>query len=92
MTATDMEVVASFVDAVDPKSDDPWLLEYLQHCTLAAMVDHTLYTPGLISKQSLGVIPGNQLRFTEPQEWVKELNLFFAAELANFEARYRQST
>eukprot|EP00041_Stephanoeca_diplocostata_P014396 m.261033 g.261033 ORF g.261033 m.261033 type:complete len:862 (+) comp19686_c0_seq2:271-2856(+) len=89
MTATDNEVVASFVDAVDPKSDDPWLLDYLRQCTLATVVGRTLYTPGLVTKQSLGVIPGSQLIFTSPREWVHELNAFFAAELANFEARPR---
>jgi hypothetical protein len=81
--ADDEAVVASFEADLSPGGD---LLAYLEACTLAWLHEGTLVVHGAVTRENLGVVPGEADRASTVREWVEGLGHFYARELASFRA------
>jgi len=86
---SDEEVVASFVESVQPGG---WMREYLKVGVLAAVIEGSLYVHGGIvgsfsdgSTDNLGCIPGMSERVADVNTWVNQLNAWKSAQIANWE-------
>lgn len=74
----DEEVLASFVDSVDPKSKDCWMLEYIKVIQVMAVIQDCLFVHGGIDEASIGAVPGKEGGEDDVLEWCKGLNAWKA--------------
>jgi len=84
-TATDEDVLFSYTDSVDPKSADPWMLEYLRAGLVALVLGDVLFVHGGLQDESAGHVPGSSSTFTNVQAWADALNAWKEKELRDFE-------
>lgn len=80
----DEAVVTSYLSDLDPAGD---LTAYLSVCQLAYRESNTLFVHGGVSAESLGHVPEAVSRVDDVDQWVLELNSFFARQCAAFVAR-----
>ena len=73
-SVSDDEVVESFLDSVDPKSSDPWMLEYIKVGQIMLLLDNCMFVHGGITKDGIGSIPGRPERVDDAWEWCTGLN------------------
>ena len=76
---TDDAVTASFLESVDPKGDDAWMLEYVKLGNFMLLFGDSLFLHGGLSTPSLGHVPGAPDVTDDPdevdaEEWCRGLN------------------
>lgn len=75
------DVVASFLADLEPDGE---LTRYLDACQLAHREGATLFVHGGVTHDNFGVVPGIAQRVTELDEWIGELNAFYARSVRAF--------
>ena len=70
----DDEVVASFVDSVDPKSKDCWMLSYLKVTQVMFILQDCLFVHGGLDDATIGAVPTKPDAGDDALEWCKKLN------------------
>lgn len=81
---SDADVVESYRSSVDPRGRDPWMLEFLLHGRIAAILGDTLFVHAGVQDESYGVVPGRADRCSTVHGWADQLNAWKARELSNF--------
>ncbi|GMH74691.1 hypothetical protein TL16_g06531 [Triparma laevis f. inornata] len=75
---TDKMVTDSFLNSVNPKGDDPWMLEYVKLGQLMLILDNSLFVHGGLREDLLGCVPGNDSELeadeVDAQSWCTSLN------------------
>lgn len=83
---TDQEVIASFVESVNPQGTDPWMLDYIKCGQFAALLGDTLFVHGGVSAEIIGTVPGLEMVHTDLREWCVDLHRWQQEQVAAFEA------
>jgi len=83
---TEDDVVASYRRECDPKSDDPWMLEYLRLGVLAYRQGPHLFVHGGVHVHNIGTVPGVSGITADLDTWIAQLNSWKDAQLADYEA------
>ncbi|GBG26422.1 Serine/threonine-protein phosphatase [Hondaea fermentalgiana] len=84
--ASDVDVVASFCDAMRPGG---YMISYLEAAQLGALVGDTLFVHGAVPAGGLGFVPTTRrdgFYMDEPRAWISRLNEFYADQLAEWAA------
>jgi len=82
--ATDEDVLASYLDSVNPRSKDPWMLEFIKLGQIAVVLGDTLFVHGGLQDESIGVVPGQKEVETDVRKWVLKLNEWKERELRDY--------
>merc|ERR1719476_320374 len=72
--ASDADVLNSFRDSVDPRSADPWMLNFIRMGSLGVVLGDTLFVHGGLYDRAIGVVPGREGRIEDVREWITILN------------------
>ena len=93
--SSDEDVVASFRDSVDPKGQDPWMLDLLRVGNLAVLIGDAMFVHAGLPDDCIGAVPGEptvgwpnctpELVGERVRDWVAELNRFKDREIEAFE-------
>eukprot|EP00520_Triparma_pacifica_P020599 CAMPEP_0118640856 /NCGR_PEP_ID=MMETSP0785-20121206/4971_1 /TAXON_ID=91992 /ORGANISM="Bolidomonas pacifica, Strain CCMP 1866" /LENGTH=798 /DNA_ID=CAMNT_0006532261 /DNA_START=31 /DNA_END=2424 /DNA_ORIENTATION=+ len=70
----DEEVVASFVDSVNPKSKDCWMLDYIKLVQVVVIIQDCLFVHGGIDDATLCAVPTKPDAGEDALDWCKKLN------------------
>ena len=82
----DESVAHSFLHSVLPHSDENFMLQYLKQAQTMVRIGSTLFVHGGINNTNLGTVPGDDVRRTTVNEWMKDLNGWVEQQLQEYEA------
>ncbi|GMI01964.1 hypothetical protein TrST_g6105 [Triparma strigata] len=75
---TDKMVTNSFLESVDPKGKDAWMLEYVKLGQLMLILDNSLFVHGGLKENLLGCVPGSDPEVeadeVDAEAWCTALN------------------
>ena len=80
---SDQEVLESFKDMVNPISEAPLYLQYLQLDQMMAQIGDCLFLHGGIHRDGIGFVP-NRPQCTTLPEWIRSLNQWADDEISSF--------